>query len=343
MNPRRVSLGGIAAAAAFALLLTTTTETPAHEPAKKTAAVPAFSPMPDGIASFGAAVDGDWLYVYGGHTGKTHTYSKTQSSSRFQRINLKQGGSWEELPTGPGLQGLVLLSHQSRLYRVGGMAARNETGQPDDLHSLRDVARFDPQTKSWTSLPSLPEGRSSHGAVVVENKLYVFGGWNLQGTTKEAVWQTSILALDLGTEKGEWKEVGKAPFARRAMAATAVEGKVYVTGGLLAKGGISKDMDVFDVKAGNWSKGPEIPGIPMNGNGLAVCGTEKSLYLSGMDGKVYRLNKAKDGWDLVGRVEQPRIHHKLLSAGHGVLLAVGGATMSGNLKTTDSVRFEAKH
>ena len=32
--------------------------------------------MPKGVSSFGAVVCDGSLYVYGGHMGKTHTYSK---------------------------------------------------------------------------------------------------------------------------------------------------------------------------------------------------------------------------------------------------------------------------
>lgn len=76
---------------------------------------------------------------------------------------------------------------------------------------------------------------------------------------------------------------------------------------------------------------------------LAGCTTEKALYLSGMDGKVYRLNKGKVGWDAVGKLEQPRIHHRIVNPDHGVLTAVGGATMNGNVKSVEAVTFEAKH
>ena len=83
--------------------------------------------------------------------------------------------------------------------------------------------------------------------------------------------------------------------------------------------------------------------MPMNGNGLAACGTEKALYLSGMDGKVYRINKSKDGWDAVGKLAKPRIHHRLLNVGHTSFIAVGGATMVGNLKSVDAVAFDGAH
>ncbi|HEY5311950.1 MAG TPA: hypothetical protein VIK18_05500, partial [Pirellulales bacterium] len=138
----------------------------AGEAGDPSTALPKIAELPVGIASFGAAIDGDWLYVYGGHTGETHSYSTEEVTDAFRRVNLRQGGPWEELPSGPPLQGLMLVEHDGLLYRVGGMTARNAPNAADDLHSLADVARFDPRSRQWTALAPLPEGRSSHGAVV---------------------------------------------------------------------------------------------------------------------------------------------------------------------------------
>ena len=61
------------------------------------------------------------------------------------------------------------------------MFAKNTPEDDDELYGVADFARFDVDSNSWVALPSLPEPRSSHDAVVVENKLYVTGGWTLNG------------------------------------------------------------------------------------------------------------------------------------------------------------------
>lgn len=84
---------------------------PGAEPAEATVRVPvAYAPMPEGASSFGAVADGGWLYVYGGHLGKTHVYSATGVSGKFNRLNLMDGKTWEDLPSGPMLQGMNLVS-----------------------------------------------------------------------------------------------------------------------------------------------------------------------------------------------------------------------------------------
>src|SRR5262245_47393511 len=89
---------------------------------------PTYSPLPVKVTSIGACVSGGFLYVYGGHTGKTHTYNETATSNRFFRVKLS-GGKWEELPFGPRAQGLALVAHGDTLIRIGGMQPRNKEGE----------------------------------------------------------------------------------------------------------------------------------------------------------------------------------------------------------------------
>ena len=71
----------------------------------------AYPPMPEAFSSFGAAVADGYVYVYGGHIAKTHTYSTEAVTGKFRRLHLtKAGAAWEELPTGPALQGLALVA-----------------------------------------------------------------------------------------------------------------------------------------------------------------------------------------------------------------------------------------
>ena len=64
---------------------------------------------------------------------------------------------WEELPMQTPLQGLPLVAHGGKIYRVGGLTARNATTEEkEDLHSTNEFAEFDPATGKWTALAPLP-------------------------------------------------------------------------------------------------------------------------------------------------------------------------------------------
>ena len=212
-------------------------------------------PLPKAVASFGAVACDGYLYVYGGHAGKTHRYDTQSDLGTFQRLKLEGGKAWEELPSGPPAQGLNLVAHNGKVYRVGGMQPRNKPGEPADNYSLADCACFDPKLGKWTDLPALPAGRSSHDVVMVGNKLVVVGGWQMKGKNEKPVWHDTVEILDLAAKQPKWESAPQ-PFRRRAFTATAVGSKVYVLGGLGAEG---KPTEVFDVATKTWSTAPSLP------------------------------------------------------------------------------------
>lgn len=303
----------------------------AEKPASTTAEKPAaeekseFPPLPQKISSFGAVRTGDWLYVYSGHTGGAHQHSKQNLSMHFQRINLAAPKSWEALPVGPGLQSVALVSYGDAVYRVAGLSALNEQGEKDNLVSVADFYRFDPVAKSWSPLEPLPEGRSSHDAIVVGSKLYVVGGWNLK--TGDAKWHDKSLVRDLADKDAKWQELPVQPFKRRALAVAALDGKIYAIGGMTSENKPSREVHVFDIKSNTWAAGPELPGEKMNGFGSAALAVDGKLYATGMDGNVYLLSADGKAWESLGKLAHPRFFHRLVDGGANSLLAVAGASM----------------
>ncbi|MFO0807518.1 MAG: hypothetical protein U0746_02750 [Gemmataceae bacterium] len=293
-----------------------------------------YPPLPEAVSSLGAIVSDGYLYVHGGHAGRTHTYSTETASGKFHRLKLAGGTAWEELPGGPGLQGMNLAAHGGKIYRVGGMQPRNKPGEKSDNHSVADCARFDPATRTWEAMPPLPEGRSSHELVTCGDLLVVVGGWVMKGSA-EPVWPQTALVMDLAAAKPEWKAVPQ-PFQRRALTAAAVSGKVYVCGGLTdaEMTATTRRVDVFDPKTGAWSKGPDFPGAEGTGFSPAACEQNGKLVLSTSDGLVHRMNGAT--WELVGTVSLPRRVHRLVADGP-TLLAIGGASREGNVRAVEAV------
>lgn len=296
-------------------------------------------PLPDKISSFGAAVLGDDLYVYGGHTGAAHAHSKDNLSLKFSRLNLKSASGWESLPMGPGLQSPALVAHKGMLYRVGGLSCLNAAGEPDELVSLADVERFDPPANKWTAATPLPEPRSSHDAVVVGDLLYVVGGWNLG---KDQKWHDTALVADLSQPTLVWKELPKQPFKRRALGVAYHAGRVYAIGGM-SETGPSVEVHYFDTATQTWSAGPMVPGMTgapgdhaavMNGFGCSAFEFDDRLLLSTMDGAVHALAADGKAWSTVGKLQSPRFFHRMVPHG-GELLFVGGAARGGHLDSIE--------
>ena len=86
--------------------------------------------LPDPITSFGACKEGGYIYVYGGHVGDAHVYSKETHSKSFVRLNLKsKKKNWEKLPFNDSLQGFGMAAYKGRVFISGGSQATNEDGE----------------------------------------------------------------------------------------------------------------------------------------------------------------------------------------------------------------------
>ncbi len=207
------------------------------------------------------------------------------------------------------------------------MEARNAPGARQDLHSVADVARFDPARGTWDALPPLPTPRSSHDVVAVGDKLFVMGGWNMGGGSS-AAWADTMDILDLSTATPTWTSVPQ-PFERRALIATVADNRIYILGGIDSEDSVQLAVNVFDLQQMTWSEGPALPGTQMNGFSPAACTLDGRVYVSVGDGTLHRLNAAKDGWEQVG-TNTPRIVHRMVPDGPRMLI-LGGAASGKNL------------
>ena len=178
--------------------------------------------------------------------------------------------------------------------------------------------------------------------MAVGSRIYVVGGWNLQGANR--AWHGDLLSLDLSAKQPSWEVVSKTPFKRRALAAAAYDGKLYVMGGITSDGELSLATDIYDLATGKWSSGPELPLGDHKGNGfgIAACGLDDGVYACGLDGAVYRHRTGGNEWDAVAKLQTPRFFHRLLPVGSRTLAALGGATWGrpdGHLDTVELVKL----
>ncbi|MGL6096020.1 MAG: Kelch repeat-containing protein, partial [Fimbriiglobus sp.] len=319
----------------YATLVVTAEEHPTAE-SSETVASP-FPPLPKGVASFGAVVSDGYLYVYGGHAGKTHTYDTSSVLGTFHRLKLDGGTAWEALPGGPILQGMNLAAHSGKIYRVGGMTPRNAPGTPTDNASLADAARFDPKAGTWEPLPALPAGRSSHDVVVVGDKLVVVGGWNQQGKGEKSEWHDTALVLDLTAKDAKWQAIPQ-PFQRRALTAAAVGKKVYVVAGLGADS-TDRQVDVLDLDSGKWTTGPELPGSDRVGFSPAAAVVDGRVVVNTLAGPVFRLAADGSAWEKVGDAARKRMVGRLVPHGSDAVLLLGGAGAGGNIDLVEVIKL----
>jgi len=85
----------------------------------------------------------------------------------------------------------------------------------------------------------------------------------------------------------------------------------------------------YDPKSKLWSDGPALPGKPLDGFSPSAVGTAAGLFATTGTGALLRLNTVGDQWEAVGKLNHPRIAHRLLANDDGTLVAVGGAARGG--------------
>ncbi|MEP3482553.1 MAG: hypothetical protein ABJZ55_25145 [Fuerstiella sp.] len=300
--------------------------------------------LPQPVTSFGAAVSGQSLFMYGGHSGSAHSYSMEEQSNELTRLDLNNG-QWKTVAHGPHLQGLALVGHQNKLYRIGGFTAMNDEGEEHNLVSQNTVACFDQAKGVWTELPALPERRSSHDAAVVGDVIYVVGGWAMGAEEKQ--WHSTAWKLDLNKAPLHWQPIASPGFERRALAAAAHGGKLYVVGGMQKKGGPTTQVAAYDPQTDKWSDaaslfvkptpkseegqegaGRNMSSGAMTGFGASAFATGGSLYVTTVQGDLQRLSDDGSQWEVVRDDLTPRFFHRLLPLSKDRLIVVGGSNMS---------------
>lgn len=286
----------------------------------------ALPPLTQATSSLGAVELDGYLYIYGGHAGKTHKYNTDTVLGTFQRLKLNGGKEWEQLPGGPKVQGMNLATHGGKIYRIGGLQPRNGPDEPADNVSITDCSCFDPKTNKWLPIASLPAGRSSHDLVVAGDKLIVVGGWESKGKGNMPFWHETSLMLDLKDKDAKWESIPQ-PFKRRALTAASSGSKVYAICGMDENGALINQVDVYDLVSKKWSIGPALPG-EKTGFSPAANIIQNKVIISTSEGLVFRLNESANGWEKVGTSNTKRIVHRLVPFGNNALL-VGGAAPGG--------------
>ncbi|MBL8756394.1 MAG: hypothetical protein JNK15_24080 [Planctomycetes bacterium] len=292
--------------------------------------------LPQAITSFGACRSHGCVWIYGGHIGREHVHSRANVVGTFLRLDGTEPSDVRLLPPGPALQGTALVAGpDGRIWRVGGLSARNEPEADADLHSTASVACFDPGLGVWNEATPLPEPRSSHDAVVLGHDLYVVGGWHLHGSD-DGDWHATAWRADLRHAPLQWQPVASPALPRRAAALATLGERLVLLGGL-GEQGMLDTVEVFDVATGTWSAGPALPG---SGFGTAATELDGAVYATVADGRLVRWD-GTGPWSVRAQLATPRFFHRLLpAAAPGRLLALGGAGRGGHTRTTETVRVQ---
>ena len=295
--------------------------------------------LPAPVTSFGACVAGNALYVYGGHRGEAHVYSRETHSRHFVRVDLAKMDKWEELPFREPLQGFGMAAHEGKIYLAGGSQATNEPGTRSNLTSVAEVSVFDPASKTWSLLPPLPTPRSSHELLVEDGKLYVVGGWSM-ANGKGVEWFDHSLMADLSKKTLKWEKIPHPNWRTRAHSAVILDGRLFVIGGL-DENGTTDAVHVLDLKTRRWGKAPDYPSVnSLKAFGSAVCVSEGKVVACSYSYQPRILDESNSTWrPAQAKVKEKRFFHRMIPRQSGEVLFVGGANHDGHLDSIEVLNF----
>ena len=299
-----------------------------------------FPELPEVVTSFGAAVHKKSLYYYGGHLGGAHTYAQDYQVNTLWHLERGKDLKWTPIIKGPKLQGLAMVVHRDSLYRLGGFTAKNTAKEEPDLWSQDGCAVYSIGDTKWSELPNLPEPRSSLDACVLDNTIYVAGGWAMRGE-QEQVWHKTAWSLDLTQESPEWRKICDPTFTKRAISIAAHKGKIFVIGGMQQDGVATANTEIYDPKTDSWSVGPRLNGPSMTGFGTSAFSIGGRLVVSTYGGTVQQLSSDGTEWQVIGNLSNERFFHRMLPLNNRKLALLGGASMEvGKFSEIDVLRLK---
>jgi N-acetylneuraminic acid mutarotase len=133
----------------------------------------------------------------------------------------------------------------------------------------------------WVSLAPIPTYRQEHRSVAIKGQIYVFGGV-LPGLPN-GTYPTTDLNQKYNVANDSWTTVAPMPIALNHINAAAVNGKIYVLGGMAFQNNnwvAVRDCFSYDPTSDTWTSIGKIPEGRQVGS-AAVGTKDNTIYLAG--------------------------------------------------------------
>ena len=153
-----------------------------------------------------------------------------------------------------------VVNPNNQLYVIGGFD--KEKGETSEIEI------FSPKT-GWSFGPSLPKPIHHTAAVVIDNIIYVIGGYS-------GGWTPVNTLYSLNPSTNKWTELTPMPTARGALEAGVIDGKIYAVGGKADK--ILGTLERYDPATNTWET---LVPLPTPRDHLAAGVVNNKLYVLG--------------------------------------------------------------
>jgi Kelch motif len=193
-------------------------------------------------------------------------------------------------------------------------------GLTEDGEASTVLESFDAQKGLWESRAALPEPRAAYALAAMNDRLYLFGGWDGNA------YRSEVFVYDATTDT--WSAATPMPEARGAAAAAAFAGLIYVAGGYNGEQELA-DVMAYDPATESAGGEPWSPLAPMSQarSGLAMTALGPRLYVLGGESAESYGEQYDIGTGAWSRFESPVAGEwrNLAAAAHGQsIYTVGG-------------------
>lgn len=193
----------------------------------------------------------------------------------------------------------------------------------------------------WEAMTPTP-GMLNRVPVASDSKyLYTLAG---RSTTANSSSITTVQRLDPAASTPAWEPLASIPAAFNSGKATAMNGKIYVPGGINPSSGIERNQYVYDIAANTWATLPAPP-KGVHAYSLAADNAKNIYYLSGgsdgvvagfTDVQAYDIQASK--WNTLPPMNTARFAHESVLA-NGKLYIAGGIGSAGGLTSGEVFDF----
>ena len=286
-------------------------------------------PIPTIRRNLGVAVVNGKIYAIGGRQDNWGLSTNEEYDPATNTWTTKT-----PMPTPRSDFGIAVV--QNKIYCIGGMRYFDYSGHGEGiLCAFNEV--YDPLTDTWENKTSMPTTRQRPIANVVNDKIYLIGGFQYQDLPPP---QTTI-RLDVNEvydpETDSWTTKTPIPTASSNPASATVNNKIYVISGF------HSDLNqIYNPESDTWSQGAPIPtAVALAGAG-ATTGemAPKRIYVIGgyPSYPEVSLNQVYDPdtntWS--SGSQMPTARHSLgVAVINDTLYAIGGGSTNLNVRYYD--------
>ena len=194
-----------------------------------------------------------------------------------------QNDTWEKgtsLPESRGEHVAVVVD--GKIHVIGGRVQQDNGTNHFDSYIDSDGHRvYDPNTGKWQAAAPALTARNSAAAAVIDELIYVVGGRANVFQEDGTQLQQNLGTLEVYNPKTDsWRTLAPMPEASGGIAASTLDGKLYVFGGeqWAPEKKVFASTWIYDSKTNKWEKGVD---MPTGRHGLAAATIGETIYAIG--------------------------------------------------------------